>query len=329
MGQSSSDSTVLLPIKVDAATGRILVSSTISGHNILSSTHSDTTAASVVRGDLMTGQGASPKWTRLAKGTANQVLSMDGTATDITWTTLSSGTVTSVSVVSANGLAGTVADATTTPAITLSTTVTGILEGNGTAISAASTTGTGAVVRASSPTLVSPVLGSATATAINGVTITASSGTLSITNTKTLSVSNTLTLAGTDSTTITFQGTDTYVGRTTTDTLTNKRITKRTQTITTSATPTPTGDSTDIFTITALAEAATIAAPTGTPTEGQSLIIRIKDNGTARALTWNAIYRAMGNALPTTTFISKLMYCGFIYNSTDARWDLIALANEA
>jgi len=50
-----------------------------------------------------------------------------------------SGTVTDVSVVSANGLAGTVATATTTPAITLSTTVTGILQGNGTAISAATT----------------------------------------------------------------------------------------------------------------------------------------------------------------------------------------------
>lgn len=47
-----------------------------------------------------------------------------------------SGTVTSVSVVSANGLAGTVATATSTPAITLSTTITGILKGNGTAISA-------------------------------------------------------------------------------------------------------------------------------------------------------------------------------------------------
>lgn len=46
------------------------------------------------------------------------------------------GTVTSVSVVTANGFAGSVADPTTTPAITLSTTVTGILQGNGTAISA-------------------------------------------------------------------------------------------------------------------------------------------------------------------------------------------------
>jgi hypothetical protein len=47
------------------------------------------------------------------------------------------GTVTNVSVVSANGLAGTVANATTAAAITLSTTVTGVLKGNGTAISAA------------------------------------------------------------------------------------------------------------------------------------------------------------------------------------------------
>jgi hypothetical protein len=52
-----------------------------------------------------------------------------------------SGTVTTVSVVSANGFAGTVANATTTPAITLTTSVTGVLKGNGTAISAA-TSGT-------------------------------------------------------------------------------------------------------------------------------------------------------------------------------------------
>ena len=47
----------------------------------------------------------------------------------------SSGSVTKVSVVTANGLAGTVANPTTTPEITLSTTQTGILTGNGTSIS--------------------------------------------------------------------------------------------------------------------------------------------------------------------------------------------------
>jgi hypothetical protein len=48
------------------------------------------------------------------------------------------GTVTSVSVATANGFAGTVATSTTTPAVTISTSVTGILKGNGTAVSAAS-----------------------------------------------------------------------------------------------------------------------------------------------------------------------------------------------
>ncbi len=70
---------------------------------------------------------------------AGQVLTATNDHT-ATWQTPSvgSGTVTDVSVVSANGFAGTVANSTTTPAITLTTTITGLLKGNGTAISAAS-----------------------------------------------------------------------------------------------------------------------------------------------------------------------------------------------
>ena len=59
--------------------------------------------------------------------------------------TPSSGTVTTASVVSANGFAGSVATDTTTPAITISTSITGLLKGDGTAISAA-TSGTDYVV---------------------------------------------------------------------------------------------------------------------------------------------------------------------------------------
>jgi len=69
--------------------------------------------------------------TGLLKNTAG-TWSLDSTAY-----TTNLGTVTTVSVVSANGFAGTVATATTTPAITISTTITGLLKGNGTAISAA------------------------------------------------------------------------------------------------------------------------------------------------------------------------------------------------
>lgn len=77
--------------------------------------------------------------------------------------------VTSVSVASANGLAGS-SSGGTTPALTLSTTITGILQGNGTAISAASTTGSGAVVLATSPTLVTPALGTPSAAVLTNAT---------------------------------------------------------------------------------------------------------------------------------------------------------------
>lgn len=72
-----------------------------------------------------------------AAGTTGQVLTAT-TGGAPTWASpATSGTVTSVSVVTANGFAGTVATATTTPAITLTTSITGVLKGNGTAISAA------------------------------------------------------------------------------------------------------------------------------------------------------------------------------------------------
>jgi hypothetical protein len=51
--------------------------------------------------------------------------------------TASGGSVTTVSVVSANGFAGTVADATTTPAITLTTSISGMLKGSSSALVAA------------------------------------------------------------------------------------------------------------------------------------------------------------------------------------------------
>lgn len=114
-----------------------------------------------------------------------------------------------------------------------------------------------------------------------------------------------------------------------TQTLTNKRVTKRVGTTASSATPTPNADTDDVYTVTALAAGATFGAPTGTPTNGQSLIVRIKDNGTARTLSWNVIYRAIGTALPMTTVISKTLYLGFLYNTADTRWDCVVVSQEA
>lgn len=107
------------------------------------------------------------------------------------------------------------------------------------------------------------------------------------------------------------------------------RYNPREETIASSATPTPNISNGDIYTVTALAANATFGSPTGTPVQGQRLLIRIKDNGTARTLAWNAIYRAVGIILPTTTTISKTMYIGCIYNSTDTKWDVIAVAEQA
>ena len=86
-------------------------------------------------GQLLIGNTAGQKYDlkTLTAGTGITITNGAGSIT-ITGT---GGTVTSVSVVSANGFAGTVANSTTTPAITLTTTITGILKGNGTAISAA------------------------------------------------------------------------------------------------------------------------------------------------------------------------------------------------
>lgn len=87
-------------------------------------------------------------------------------------------------------------------------------------------------------------------------------------------------------------------------------------------------DTTDIYLVTALAEGTTIAAPTGTPSQGQKLTIRIKDNGTSRTIGYNAIFRAFGTTLPTSTTVSKTLYLGMIYNSTDTKWDVVAISLE-
>jgi hypothetical protein len=85
-------------------------------------------------GTVAVGDGTTINFT--AAGTAGQVLTSNGAAVP-TWTDNGSGTVTTASVVSANGFAGTVANASTTPAITLTTSITGVIKGNGSALSAA------------------------------------------------------------------------------------------------------------------------------------------------------------------------------------------------
>ena len=122
----------------------------------------------------------------------------------------------------------------------------------------------------------------------------------------------------------------TILGTTDTQTQTNKRITKRVTTITSNATPTVNTDNCDVVTITALALAITSATSglTGTPTNFQTLIYRILDDGTGRAITWGAKFEDRGVALPTTTTSSKLLTVGFIYDTVDDIFGCVAVADE-
>lgn len=109
-------------------------------------------------------------------------------------------------------------------------------------------------------------------------------------------------------------------------------IVPRVVSVASEATVTPNSATTDQYQLTALATNATFASPTGTPINGQRLVLRVKDNGTPRTLTWttgsNGSYRAIGVDLPTTTVANKTYYIGCIYNSAALRWDVVAVAEE-
>lgn len=100
------------------------------------------------------------------------------------------------------------------------------------------------------------------------------------------------------------------------------------QTVTSAGTVTPVATN-DKVVVSAQAAAILFDNPTGTEAEGQGFVIALKDNGTARAITWGANYRAMGAALPTTTTISKWMYIPVIYNGTDDKWDVMIVSQQA
>ena len=95
-----------------------------------------------------------------------------------------------------------------------------------------------------------------------------------------------------------------------------------TTTIASSATPTPERASQKtLYIITALATNPTFGAPTGTPQEGDALLIWITDNGTSRTISYNAIYTDGTVTRPTSTTTSTRLVIMFIYDGTNWRCD--------
>lgn len=106
-------------------------------------------------------------------------------------------------------------------------------------------------------------------------------------------------------------------------TFTNKRITKRTGTVASSATPTINTDNVDYFSITALATDITSMTTnlSGTPTTGQQLFLAITGTA-ARAITWGASFANGPVALPTTTVTTTTLWIVFMWDG--AIWRCMA-----
>jgi hypothetical protein len=171
-------------------------------------------------------------------------------------------------------------------------------------------TGTGALVFANSPTLVTPALGTPASGVVTNLTGTAS-----------------ININGTVGATT--RNTGDFTALTASTGISSSRINPRTSSTTSTATLTPDISAFDQYNLTAQAVGLTVAAPTGTPVDGNKLIIRILDNGTGQSISWNATYTVIGTTLPTTTTANKMIYVGCIYNSTNTRWDVVAVTTQA
>lgn len=118
-----------------------------------------------------------------------------------------------------------------------------------------------------------------------------------------------------------------YISASSVQTLTNKEIVKRVVTVADATSITPNADTSDIV-VQANTQAIgtlTVNAPTGSVVNGQALVIRIS-SAAVQTFSWNAIYQGSTDlSLPTdTSGAGKTDYLGFIYNSTAAKWQILA-----
>jgi hypothetical protein len=97
------------------------------------------------------------------------------------------------------------------------------------------------------------------------------------------------------------------------------------QTVASATTVTPTSAN-DQVSITAQSTSLALANPSGTMQDGWGIVIRIKDDGTARSISYGSQYRvASGFTLPTTTVIGTTHYLACIWNAADSKLDVVGV----
>lgn len=100
-----------------------------------------------------------------------------------------------------------------------------------------------------------------------------------------------------------------------------------TLTITSAASIVPDPSTYKQYSITAQAETLVIGSP-GSSSDGKVLIFRFRDNGVARSLSWNSVYRGVAVTIPTVTIVGKVIYVGAIYNAQDNKWDVVSVNRQ-
>ena len=229
-------------------------------------------------------------------------LAVFATSPTLTTPVLGAATATSINGLTLTSSTGTF---TLTNGKTLSVSNTLTLAGtDGTTMTFPSTSATIARTDAANTFTGTQTIGALVATTVNGNTITAGSGVLTLAASKTLSASNTLTLAGTDGTTITFQASDTYVGRATTDTLTNKTIDLSSNTFTATsaqlatALSNETGSSLVVFNTSPTLVTPVLGAATATSINGLTIT---STNGTLTLVNGSSLVTAGANSITLTS----------------------------